>query len=764
MAASFLPAGARLDELYGRREFERQWNEFLRLETTSPTGLLGPTEPAEANRGYNVTSNQGTSAPAPAPESETEPTEPTTSPADLSTSGIRPHVEPAAPADRARTARTALLTPEQLVRWDTEQAHATTFGRDLSEESFVRAFLTHPTAHSGNMRATGLGRDFTLPADAMAAIHEELFYRDAAGQERQDAARQLRATAGALEDAIRLMATSGPVGERTEPLSADAYGFDKTSVLGQAVDIFGEGRQPDDALTNAGLYRAIAYKMELGAAAERIARAEGHRGAALDARVGQLEADPTPEMIAETGSGATLRTLNTDLFTLGPRLLKWAAETPGGQLMLPFLHPHTTDPTWFGPAFPTLNELAVADRRDLESSGIAATRAAARRAIGQAVGATIAWHVAGGVITGSGQAPGLTDAPPYSLRRPTGRWVEYPHAPGTVGALVATLADYAELSARLPVHPQAFSEWVGLAAPLILATGRIMSDPTALKAVATVLGTVRDGSRHASPQKPVSGSQVSRELGMTTQEMVLRALYNEAHAVVSLAGVHLRSVWQGVPAYRDQLTGQPVDIPAGWGGSVSGPLLAFWRNSTEKDVVRRQIYENRAALPTVPWVVTRETPAGGAEAYEAQQDYPDPVELTAQERDFWITAATQQHRDDQGRTLHEALTYMMREGSPYWEQGSGPGGGRRLMIQNKLAEFYRGGKALLTNPATGSANLARDIAAAEERFRQLGLPRTNPRSPQYGMETRREDTGRRSPVREVVRDIANSIRGPIVGR
>jgi hypothetical protein len=714
MATFQPPPGGRLDALYGRREFEREWAETVRLMSPPREDL--------------------------ADDAATEPVP-----------------EPAAPVDEAQSRRMALLTPAQQAAWQAEQAHAQALGRDLTEESFVRAFLTNPDAHTGNMGATGLGVDFDLAPISMQAIREQLFLRDADGQERQDVARHLRATVGAFEDSIRLLATSGPVAERSVPLAADHAGFDVNTVLGRAVDVFGEGRQPDPALTSSGLYRAIAYRMELGAAAERQARAEGLQGAALDARVGALEADPTPAMIAETGTGTTLRTLNTDLSPAGPRLLRWAAEIPGGRLMLPFLATRPVEPTWFGPAAPTLNEVALQDRRDREAGDESTTRASARKAIGQSVAATIAWHVAEGSITGSqdqGEVDGtrVRSAPPYSLRLPGGRYVPYPHDEGTVGSLVRTLADYAELSSRIPATEDAYAQWTSVAAPLIVATGRTLAEPQALAGIATLLGAVRDGAHHASPQAPISPATLARGLGGQSTQEIVRAAAKEAKALYHLAEDTLVSALRGVPVHRDPITGDPVFVPAGWGGPVLGSLVAFWSQATETDTVRREIYENRVTPPRVPDVIGPNPRYG-----EEEEEPPEPVRLTHQERDLWITGATQGHTNDQGRTLYQELQYLMRADSPYWQQSSGPTGGRAVLIKEQLRAFYEAGRLRLLDPETGSPDLARDLTAAEERQARDRLARTDPRSPQYGMPTRPEAPGRRSPAREAAGQIIQEV-------
>jgi hypothetical protein len=137
---------------------------------------------------------------------------------------------------------------------------------------------------------------------------------------------------------------------------------------------------------------------------------------------------------------------------------------------------------------------------------------------------------------------------------------------------------------------------------------------------------------------------------------------------------------------------------------------------------------NHIALTPVPWYIgpgergdgpMMQEPRGGIRA----------VKLTPEQRDYWIVAMTQLAKDGEGRTLHKALTALVTSES-YKNQSTGPGGGREARIK-LLYNTYRdlGAKMLLRHPQ--STVLQRVQEVEEDKVRRL-LPRTDPRSPQYG--------------------------------
>ena len=102
----------------------------------------------------------------------------------------------------------------------------------------------------------------------------------------------------------------------------------------------------------------------------------------------------------------------------------------------------------------------------------------------------------------------------------------------------------------------------------------------------------------------------------------------------------------------------------------------------------------------------------------------------------------------------------MRDDGPYWRASSGPGGGRRILIQERIDEYYNAGKTRLLDPTTGSVNLIRDLEAARQVQVDKKRMRDDPRSPQFGQPMGPEAPGRRSPVREAV---GGAIKGLIPG-
>jgi hypothetical protein len=693
---------------------------------------------------------------------------------------LEPTVEPAAPMapvvpqeavdwavqDRMiDDRRRAALNPLQQARYERGVDAGRSLGQPLEEESFVDSYLTNPDPrqHVAGTVATGLGGTWDMPEAYQQRVIDQLYRRDQEGLTRVDVAGQIRSLVGAWEDALRLGSLgetdeapiAGPGGRRPE--TAALAGYQPGTALGDAVGVLVGTLPPVGAVTQDGIYRGIAYRMDLKREAYLRAVGEGLSGAALEARVQALEAQPTGEQIGRTQALQTLDLLNQEAMP-GPArtgaLLQYAAEVPGGRLVAPYLRAQpVTAPRYFGPQATALNLASVQETRNWQTPGRARNAAIARDALARAVAGTIAWQVADGRLTGPGFDPGpearrvTPDRPPYTVRIGE-EDVPYPTEPGTVGELVGLIATHASLERMLPEHEAAYEEWAGMVPAITLVTGHVMAEPEALRAVGTLLGALRDGGAHASPLAPLlaAGAVVTAAAGTGVAGEVKKTLMSDLRGLRNFVWDQTVAAWTDVPAHRDKIDGRVVWVPDGWGGKVLGQLAAEWAGTDPKDIVRQELYNNEYTPPEYPWVVAR--PVKGADPWQDPQ--AAGLELTRKERDFWITATTQQVRLN-GRTLREALEYLMSPESPYWRQSGGLEGGRRRLIQTVFSDYMAAGKAVLMDPERGSRHLAEAVERAEYEHKRRQEPRTSPLSPEYGK--REAETRRKGPAEQVFKTL-----------
>jgi hypothetical protein len=724
-------------------------------ETAAPPPPLGGTTIAPQPLGAT---SEAPAGPEPVPEAPAapEPVEalveaPAAAPAEES---LGPQEQPLldwALADRqVEDRRRALLSPAQYRRYESQVRAGYTVGRDLEEEGFVEAFLTNPEpgGHVAGTAATGLGVDWTMPEPYRDRVLERLYTADQEGLYRTETAATLRAIVGAMEDSVRLLAIGraatedeeeGPEvalgGRRPEPPMG--LGFDPTTTLGQSVDVLIGTMPSAQAVTSSGLYRGVAYRMDLRRLAFQEALAEGLRGPALEARVAALETTPSQSQAARTVDVQTLRTANEELGPEGRRIARYAAEVPGGRLVGPYLRMPMETPHWFGPEAPVLSAASIQDDRDRAAMGRPYAASQARGALGRAVAASLAWNVADGRLTGRDadiEAQRVAPKRPAHTIRIGSEDVPYPAEPGTIGELVSAIATHAQIEALLPDRPEAYHEWTRLVPALTLATGLTLRDPDALEQVAVLLGAIRDHGAHASPLAPVAVAAVMAAGGFAIKDWVARAASHEATTLIGVAWDHAVAAYRDVPAYRDHVEGTPVWLPPGFGGAVVGPIVAEWATASTEDLVRQEMYHNDYVPPAYPWVV--ESPVKGQQPLlQLPGREPAPgeqgVELTHQERDRWRVLTTQEATID-GRNLKQALDYLMAADSPYWKLSPGPQGERRKAIHNVFTTYREAGKQMLFDPRTGSEHLQATVDAVKAEKRRYALPIDHPESPFYG--------------------------------
>jgi hypothetical protein len=170
------------------------------------------------------------------------------------------------------------------------------------------------------------------------------------------------------------------------------------------------------------LFKAIGRRMEISGLAMRQAKGEGLKGDALRARVSDLTANPTDEMIEKSLDYARYVTFQRPLGPIGQFISRMTQEWPGLKLILPFVRTPSNIFKYVierSPAAPVVKEW----RKDFAAGGARRDLALAKMALGSGMGLLVAQLAADGKITGSAPADDkarellMADGwQPYSLR------------------------------------------------------------------------------------------------------------------------------------------------------------------------------------------------------------------------------------------------------------------------------------------------------------------------------------------------------------
>ncbi|HSN22673.1 MAG TPA: hypothetical protein VLS45_00665, partial [Methylomicrobium sp.] len=180
------------------------------------------------------------------------------------------------------------------------------------------------------------------------------------------------------------------------------------------------------------VFRAIAYRSEINALAIRQAKSEGLVGKAASARMEELAANPTIEMMNSGVKAAEYGTFTKNLGTAGAAFQHFVLSVPGGRYIAPFIRTPANLFKYAGERTGPLSLLSPTVRATLRgANGVAAKQVQqARLVTGSALMLTAADLALSGQITGSGpQDPGerrlwLQDRQPYSVKLGD-KWVSF---------------------------------------------------------------------------------------------------------------------------------------------------------------------------------------------------------------------------------------------------------------------------------------------------------------------------------------------------
>lgn len=340
---------------------------------------------------------------------------------------------------------------------------------------------------------------------------------------------------------------------------------DKAAVAGRIADT--AALLPFRFLTAEDAYFATAnYGAELRALAARQARAEkaaGNlpQGMRLSARVEQLVASPTPEMIEQAGDASRVRTFNSKAGPVTQAIMLAKQGAPWLNVFVPFARTPSLIIRYAlarTPAAPALSSV----REDFAAGGARAEAAAARVVWGTTVMVAAGLLAQAGYLTGAGPENGRekkalmsTGWRPYSVKLPDGSHVPFTRL-DPFSTLLGLGADLA--TGKLGREGTTATDAVG---EVLASAANNITSKTWLTGIADLLGFLENPRQNAQ-------WYVSKTLGSLVQPYaILAGAAGADDGVVRQPSGVLEGIANRTPGLRDDLLPRLDD----WGRAVPNP-------------------------------------------------------------------------------------------------------------------------------------------------------------------------------------------------
>lgn len=281
-----------------------------------------------------------------------------------------------------------------------DQARKPAF-RNKFSELYINALLSNPPTHIVNMVSNTLTSMLQVPeyatGAAIGAARKAL--AGSAGKERILASEVGARTFGLVQgvkEGARLFARALRTGDADDFVSK-VEGDEFKAISGIKGEVV---RIPTRFLTAEDqFFKGIARRMELGAQAVRIAHKEGLQGAAREARIAELIANPTDEMMERALDYGRYLTFQRKLGPAGQAVSTFTSNNLLGKIVVPFVRTPINlmkFATERSPAAPLLKEW----RADMRAGGERRDMAIARMMLGTGFATMMYQAALDGTITG----------------------------------------------------------------------------------------------------------------------------------------------------------------------------------------------------------------------------------------------------------------------------------------------------------------------------------------------------------------------------
>ena len=459
--------------------------------------------------------------------------------------------------------------------------------RDKLSELYINFLLSWPQTHFVNVVSNTLTSLAQIPEHAAAALIGRA--RQAVTKEALDrvtssevGARAFGLLQGAREGA-RLFTQAVKTGEPSDFVSK-VEGQEYRAVSGLKGEIL---RVPTRMLqAEDEFFKGVARRMELNGEAVRVARKEGLKGEARQARIAELVANPTDEILERSMEYGRYLTFQRKLGPAGQAILNFANSHLAVKVFLPFVRTPTNLFKFAverSPAAPLLREW----RRDFVAGGERRDLAVARVLLGTGLGMAIFQGARDGLVTGSEPS----DPKRARLLRADG-WKPYSFKIGD------TFYSYKRLDP--------FSTTIGVAADMATLPSGMSDrqrDDQAMLVVASIMGNLADktfmqgvssvvGALHEPDRN--SGNLVQKLVGAFLVPNLVAGTARTIDPVQRKTDSVGEALQSRIPGLRDGLLPQR-DV---WGREVVNPggvgpdwLSPIWASKQLNDPVNHELMQ-----------------------------------------------------------------------------------------------------------------------------------------------------------------------------
>lgn len=465
-------------------------------------------------------------------------------------------------------------------------------------------------------------------------------------------------------------------------------------------------------------YRSIGMRMELNRYAYRQAISELNAGKIQDGdlagRVAQLVENPPPNMTTKAVDGMTYQTFTDAPGKLAEILGNLREAYPSVRVILPFYKIPSRIMSFTFERSP-LAPLMAGWRADIAAGGARQSMALAKTGLGSMVMLAASDAVLNGQITGQGpadrgQRQALMDEgwQPYSVKTPSGRWVQYNRLE-TVGSSMALAADITETTRDYFTAVNKDDPNVEkLTAAGIAAVANNVTSKTYFEGVANFFDTLSDPRANAEKTlKSLAGSLVPAGVGALASLMdpYQRATYSMIDAIkartpgVSKSLPPVTNVW-GEPVRKDSGFGKPYDA-----------FVPFASHRPGDEPIDQEIIKQGMHVTLPP----QKTSINGATVDLGQDPelYHRYVELAGNglKSPAWGMGAKDLLNDVVSGNHPLSTIYNMKS--------DGPDGGKALMLRGLIEQYRRDAATQLMQETPA---LASRVNSVKEHQAQLKMP------------------------------------------
>jgi hypothetical protein len=465
------------------------------------------------------------------------------------------------------------------------------------------------------------------------------------------------------------------------------------------------------------VFKTLTFQGELRALALRDAKGNNFTGKALAEEIERLVANPDKDMLAMAEAAAHENTFtkafsseNKGWMNLGGAggKLEQAAQTPIAKLLIsPFYRTPMRIGEFSTVHTPGLNFLAVQFYSDLAEGGVKANMAWAKLATGGAVVGLVGWYAAHGYITGNWPYDPALKASyeragwkPKSLYVPfLGKYVSYDNFE-PLSTMIGTVADTIQISRDLP-------EWHAstLMTAATIAAAKNSINKTWFQGVSDLVDVIEGANKGESVEKLMQAAEnrlVSYVPGAAAMRLVANATDDQKRdrkRVIDNEHPELRQLdtllntfkavvpgWSKTrPAIPNMITGEPLASENSWLGALS----PFQYSTLKQDKVLQELVAlNGSGLPKeLPRAIGGSAPPSPFKFQgDEEREVREGILMSDQERSRLGTILTKEIEDDNGNTLHKALTELM-DTDEYNDASDGRFGGKSRLMASKFQEF-----------------------------------------------------------------------------